>query len=76
MGVSYAGVCRSPIHAKWLVNICDLQALRQLCTPGCGLYNPTLSTCIQSHFAQILDRLNDKDASDDTEAPEEPAEGA
>ena len=76
LGISYAGVCRSPTHASWLVNICDRQALRQLCTKGCALYHQTLSSCIQTHFTELLDRLNDQDATEDTEAPEEPADGA
>ena len=75
MGVSFAGVCRSPTQASWLMNICDRQALRQLCTKSCALYHQTLSSCIQAHFTELLDRLNDQDAVDDTEAPEELADG-
>ena len=53
------------------MNICDRQALRQLCTKGCALYHQSLSTCIQSHFNELLDRLNEQGAADDTEGPEE-----
>ena len=75
-GISYAGVCRTPVHASWLMNICDRQALRQLCTKGCALYHQTLSSCIQSHFGELLDRLNDQDAAADTDAPDEVCEAS
>ena len=74
--IPYAGGCRSPTHASWLMNICDRQALRQLATQGCYLYHQSLSTCIQNHFADILGHLNEQDASAATEAPEEEPQGA
>ena len=70
LGVSYAGVCRSATQALWLMNICDRQALRQLCTKGLPLYHQSVSQCIEAHFRELLDFLNDQDAAEDTEAPE------
>ena len=70
-GIAYAAVCQSPIHASWLMNICDRQALRLMCKQRCPLYYQSLATCIQKHFGELLDRLNDQDAAADTDAPDE-----
>jgi hypothetical protein len=65
-GIIYAGVCRSATHSSWLVNICDRQALRQMCTKGCALFHQSLITCVNQHFKELLDRLNEQDKAEDT----------
>ena len=82
MGVFYTGVCRCPIHASWLGDICSRHALRQMCTKGSPLYNERWSRYIKTHFAELLGRLNDQDATGDQDAmeseiaPEKPTDGA
>jgi hypothetical protein len=67
MGLVYACVTRNPEHSSWLQNIFDRHALRGICTSGGPLHEQDLSQCIQEHFQEVLDQLNEMDNAADTE---------
>ena len=66
MGLVYACVTRNAEHSSWLQNIFDRQALRGICESNGPLHEQDLSQCIQEHFSEVLDQLNDMDAVADT----------
>ena len=66
MGLVYACVTRNVEHSSWLQNIFDRQALRGICESNGPLHEQDLSQCIQEHFSEVLDQLNDMDAVADT----------
>jgi hypothetical protein len=67
MGLVYSCVTRNAEHSSWLQNIFDRQALRGICTTSGPLHEQDLSQCIQEHFQEVLDQLNEMDGVADTD---------
>ena len=71
LGTNYAGLARSSEHCSWLQNILDRHALRAICTSGGPLFHQDLQQCIQQHFSDVLEQLNEVDKAVSTELKEE-----
>ena len=67
LGLSYTALARCPEHGSWLQNVWDRHALRAICTSDTPLYQQDLEQCIQDHFREVLDQLNEMDAVQDGE---------
>ena len=60
-GLTYACMVGSAEHCSWLQNILDCQALRFICEAGGPLHQQDLAQCIQEHFAETLEQVNQQD---------------
>ena len=65
MGLNYACLARNAEHSSWLINICDREALRQICQSGSPLHMQDLAGAVKEHFAEVLEQLNQQDAAED-----------
>ena len=66
-GLTYACMVGSAEHCSWLQNILDRQALRFICEANGPLHQQDLAQCIQEHFAETLEQLNQQDSVPETE---------
>ncbi len=67
-GAQYFGICANQTHMSWLANVLDRYALEHIVESGSHLYQESLSTHIQEHFANLLQQLHEADADDGPDA--------
>ena len=65
-GISYSCLAKNAEHGSWLINVLDKMALAQICKQGSPLYQQDLSECLNEHFSETLDQLNEQDNAEET----------
>ena len=65
LGLNYTCLAKNAEHSSWLINICDREALRQICETSSPLHLQELAEAIQEHFGEVLEQLNQQDAAED-----------
>ena len=62
-GATYLGVARNAPHGSWLHSVLDRASLIYLRESGQPLFEQDLATCIQEHVREVLDQLDEMDAT-------------
>jgi hypothetical protein len=60
-GIQYFGICRTPQHMSWLVNVLNRAAVESTTRSGTALYEQDLASCIAGHFKEVLQELHAQD---------------
>ena len=70
-GIQYVGITRKSVHASWLINVLKRAAVECTTNKGTALFEQDLATCLQDHFKELIEELNDQDAAltDDEDVP-------
>ena len=63
LGIEYVGICRTEPHCSWLCNILNKAAVECMSRNGSPLYQQDLVSCINAHFAELIDELHQQDAA-------------
>ena len=68
-GIQYVGFTREPAHCSWLINVLNRAAVECTTRNGSTLYEQDLATCLEDHFKELIEELQDQDlsVSDDEE---------
>ena len=62
-GILYVGITQKPAHTSWLINVLNRAAVECASRNGSTLYEQDLATCLQDHFKELIEEMNDQDAS-------------
>ena len=62
-GRQYIGVCRHQQHVSWLQNILSRAAVVSMSQQGSALYQQDLADCINDHFKELIDEMQNIDAA-------------
>ena len=62
-GIQYVGITREQSHCSWLIHVLNRAAMECASRNGSTLYEQDLATCLQDHFKELIEEMNDQDAS-------------
>ena len=63
VGIQYVGICRTPEHASWLINVTNRAAVEMISRNGTALYEQDLAAVMTDHFKEMIEELHAQDAA-------------